>query len=341
MGMNKKGQKNTYLLVLLTFLVISVVGVGAWMVFKTPQTAVQPAVTPEQQTQASIDTNLGKTVSLKARAVDYASSSLTQVFPPLYCWNINAPTNLIEDAQSMGTSGDTSVDGISVGQTVKCVAFNNSYASQEAQKTADVQSPPTLEIRVDRIAIDMAIQMSKDAVVNSPTRGSANLTIGSASTDSLDNMRIKNNGTNQVFNFYGVVFDTADSGTNLTLISMNAPLVRGSSLERLSGTSEFVWAGTPTGLTGTRNDNRGRNLPAGYIADGQYVDLGGVTVTTKGSFSGANTEELVIVRLLDKAQYKAVQGALAGSIQTGAEDDASTRTNVGARDFDSSFSVLT
>lgn len=195
-----------------------------------------------------VGTATGKTATVKVQVKDYASLSPTQIATTFNVWEMtetekNAKTSfgtagkIIKQSTTSSSTADTNV-GSETGKYLDIVAFSNVTGSKYiAVKLENVQvtETPTVEVKtykamegcplVQIIENGQPYTPGTTACAGSTNCGDQpNTTIGADGTDSYDYIKITANETNRVLNLAGIVWDSVNTDTNISDVTISDSL---------------------------------------------------------------------------------------------------------------------
>lgn len=323
---NKKGVAGSSI-ALWIIAIVFIVGIGFFINFAVRQTGIDEQ-TPEER---AVETgNAPDLVQIKARTIDKETDD-TQVSTTLYAWNPKEPTKMLANGKTTSaTAGtDTTIDGVVVGDELELTAFSNATyyggilsgdkGTLSNIKKTITREGETIEVPVHAImAGGMSIKVYDASSENEryskacvDADALTNLTLVAGESDDLDAIEIKVNASQKSYYFDSIVFDTPAS-TNIDDITVSGMDETTEAVKFLKDKQNYRFQ--PTG-----------GVPV-FLREYQKYKTGAVKV--KASATDPD-DEYVDVYFLDRQQYKSVNGATAGSIQWGVENDKQTEQDIG------------
>jgi hypothetical protein len=290
------------------------------------QTVLGGTATPEQVTQAELEQNLGKSISIKVQAEDVLSSTRAKVAPPAYCWKASDDTKLLADALTLSTTAGTSVGSLTAAKDdLICEAFNGSYYSEGNKISLAKSDLMVIPVKAIASSVDIKMLTQNNQLLTKNYEYNAT-SMGVTGSFSFDYIKIWANDTYTGWNFKAIAVDTP-AASNISSVSLSngdeGEFEKGVlALERLKDTDDYVFS-----------------LKSAIMMN--YDDIlktGVFKLTANGNgLIGSGLAETVTLRFIDEQKYRSNINGNSKAILSGVEDNAPTPADVGASDFTLAF----
>ena len=329
---DKKGVGNGAVLTILVIGLLVIIGGGGYFLFGV-QESLQQSVTVQETT--SEETSTEGIANLKVNAYDRTNNNQgSLVSTAVYCRNKGITNSLITDGTSLSTSARTNIP-TTLGETVECISFNGtavlgSYGGfwEEKLIVKDIEELNLNTYRYPYYLQTTIYNTDGTKSGNAGIGGNVNITLGASQTDSLSQLRIKNNHTDTAISLKGVYFDTVVA-TNISNIVMSGSptatasnptipsgttLVKGGTIEYSKEESNYVWE-----LSNTV-----------YLEEFDEISLGSIEITADGdgcTSTGIKLGDPVYIYVYDEAPFRSQK---MDTVLIGVQTDADTPVDVGA-----------
>ena len=327
-------------------ILVTMVGMMYWLINSTKSVTsevLQPRTTQETIQQISEATGQGKAATFKVFAVDEEAENSNKLATTAYCWVKGKEGTLLDGGSvSLSSTTATSVGGVVVGDTIECIAYNETateegyYGLLKSLSIVDENEQLELPVRRHTESLLMEIWDNGDALTLQN-----NITVGASATQSLDKIKVELNTTNVALHLGAFAMDVP-VGTNITDITMasTASVNRnGEPAVDLGSTVTITESSaTPTRLREQSNFYfRVTSNKEDYFVLEEYdfIETGAISISSDGDGCGGidgNADTIVIIAL-DWAPYQSVQTATKDQILFGVENNEATPVDIGADDF--------
>jgi len=347
-------SKNKAIVVLLTILVLGILGIGGFAVYKlsTPQTgfgackASSDCPAGYQCTNGACEkiienTLKGKAATVSVYAYDQAANSpqSTKIIVPLYL--ITNPViganevtgdSFAADGAVLSSSARTDVtEGLTVGTSFAAIAVNDTYYGQWSPATTISSQAMTLDLNGYAVAAhggNIVLRDKDDVTITPSATGTVNLTLGATETEGFKYFRIENNNSNKAWNVLGWYIDKA-TGSNISKFTVGS----GGTESNKASLSGVGYTKGGNNLIRTDNDDEifYFNEPL-LLLEYDKVEVADMQVTADGD--GCAVGDTFTIYVFDGSWYRS---AKTNSMKFGAETDADSPSDVGASDFSKAY----
>ena len=348
---NKKGVSSTlFSIALIAIIGLSIVAGLSFLGGRagTQQTAI---VGPTQVQVAQT----GKASNLRVFAEDLEAATTSQLAIPAYCWDVNAPNTIVGGSAGTTTSATTTtaISPVSVGQKLKCIAFNATYTGDIVDITLVDEGGATVKLPIHRGCFnrDIAVQLfdQRNIELGASDGGlTNNFTAGASGSETGWTVEVRVNGTDCSYNLAGLYANTiSDTETNITSLDVGGSITLtrvGSrpntpatlkktpySFQSIKAQDDFVFMVTASGEgSSSGTDGLGRAISAIRLQDGDKIVFGGGVLLADGSGCGttAGTNNFTF-NTLDGNHFVSVKTGTQGQVLFGVENDAASPADLG------------